>query len=57
MVNNYDLFVYHLDGRALPVETLVSTISNETRPRAISDDEMLYLGEESGVRALYRYAR
>ena len=56
VVNNYDLFTYHLDGRALPVETLVSTISNETRPRAISDDEILYLGEESGVRALYRYS-
>ena len=38
VVNNYDLFVYHLDGRAQPVETLVSTISNESRPRAMSDD-------------------
>ena len=56
VVNNYDLFLYHLDGRALPVETLVSTISNETRPRAISDDEIVYLGEESGVRGLYRYS-
>ena len=56
VVNNYDLFLYHLDGRALPVETLVSTISNETRPRALSDDEIVYLGEESGVRALYRYS-
>ena len=56
VVNNYDLFAFHLDGRVLPVETLVSTISNETRPRAVSDDEILYLGEESGVRALYRYS-
>ena len=56
VVNNYDLFVYHLDGRALPVETLVSTISNETHPRAIADDEILYLSEESGVRAVYRYS-
>ncbi|MFD1469712.1 PD40 domain-containing protein [Hymenobacter caeli] len=56
VVNNYDLFLYHLDGRALPVEALASTISNETRPRAISDDEILYLGEESGVRSLYRYS-
>ena len=56
VVNNYDLFEYHLDGRAIPVETLVSTISNETRPRAISDDEIMYLGEESGVRAMYRYS-
>ncbi len=56
VVNNYDLFVYHLDGRALPVESLVSTISNETRPRAISDDEVLYLSEESGVRAVYQYS-
>ncbi|RYY21577.1 MAG: hypothetical protein EOO36_00390 [Cytophagaceae bacterium] len=57
VVNNYDLFLYHLDGRARPVETLVSTISNETRPRPISDDEILYLGEESGVRGVYRYSR
>ena len=56
VVNNYDLFAYHLDGRTLPVETLVSTISNETRPRALSDDVIMYLGEESGVRALYRYS-
>ena len=56
VVNNYDLFTYHLDGRPVPVETLVSTISNETRPRALSDDEIMYLGEESGVRALYRYS-
>ncbi len=57
VVNNYDLFLYHLDGRAKPVETLVSTISNETRPRAISDDEILFLGEENGVRGVYRYSR
>ncbi len=56
VVNNYDLFLYHLDGRALPVEALASTISNETRPRAISDDEILYLGEDSGVRSLHRYS-
>ncbi|RZK54203.1 MAG: hypothetical protein EOO59_11675, partial [Hymenobacter sp.] len=57
VVNNYDLFLYHLDGRANPLETLVSTISNESRPRPISDDEILYLGEESGVRGVYRYSR
>jgi len=56
VVNNYDLFLYHLDGRAQPVETLVSTISNEGRPRALSDEEMLYLGEESGVRSLFKYS-
>lgn len=55
VVNNYDLFLYHLDGRARPVETLVSTISNETRPRVLSKEEIVYLGEESGVRSLYRY--
>ncbi|QNH61785.1 PD40 domain-containing protein [Hymenobacter sediminicola] len=56
VVNNYDLFLYHLDGRAQPVELLVSTISNEGRPRAISDDEIVYLGEESGIRSVYRYS-
>jgi WD40 repeat protein len=56
VVNNYDLFIYHLDGRAKPTETLVSTISNESRPRPISNDEILYLGEESGIRSIYRYS-
>ncbi|MBC6606789.1 PD40 domain-containing protein [Hymenobacter sp. BT188] len=56
VVNNYDLFLYHLDGREQPVESLVSTISNEGRPRAVSDTEILYLGEESGIRSLYRYS-
>ncbi|GAA3934242.1 hypothetical protein [Hymenobacter algoricola] len=56
VVNNYDLFLYHLDGRTQPVETLVSTISNEGRPRVLSDDELLYLGEESGVRSLFKYS-
>ncbi|AMR28657.1 hypothetical protein A0257_17160 [Hymenobacter psoromatis] len=57
VVNNYDLFICHLDGRAIPIEPLVSTISNETRPRPISDDEILYLGEENGIRGLYRFSR
>ncbi len=56
VVNNYDLYLYHLDGRAQPVEVLVNTISNEGRPRAISDDQVLFVGEESGVRSLYRYS-
>jgi len=57
VVNNYDLFICHLDGRAVPIEPLVSTISNETRPRPLSDDEIVYLGEENGIRGLYRYSR
>ena len=56
VVNNYDLYLYHLDGRAQPVEVLVNTISNEGRPRPISDSEVLFVGEESGVRSLYRLA-
>ncbi|MCC2547498.1 hypothetical protein LJY25_13665 [Hymenobacter sp. BT175] len=54
VVNNYDLFLYHLDGRTQPVVSLAGTISNESRPRALSDDEVLYLSEESGVRSIYR---
>ncbi|GGG57770.1 PD40 domain-containing protein [Hymenobacter glacieicola] len=54
VVNNYDLYLYHLDGRAQSVEVLANTISNEGRPRAISDSEILFLSEESGVRSLYR---
>ncbi|RSK32337.1 PD40 domain-containing protein [Hymenobacter metallilatus] len=56
VVNNYDLYLYHLDGRPQPVEMLVNSISNEGRPRAISDAEVLFVSEESGVRSLYRLA-
>ncbi|SET84446.1 PD40 domain-containing protein [Hymenobacter actinosclerus] len=56
VVNNYDLYRYHLDGRPQPVEVIVSTISNETRPRALSNDEVLFVSEESGVRSIYRYS-
>lgn len=55
VVNNYDLFRYRLDGAAQPVEQLVATISNETRPRVLSQNEILFLSEESGVRSVYRY--
>ncbi|WP_243651332.1 hypothetical protein [Hymenobacter gummosus] len=55
VVNNYDLFRYRLDGAAQPVEQLVATISNETRPRVLSQNELLFLSEESGVRSVYRY--
>lgn len=55
VVNNYDLFRYRLDGSAQPVEPLVATISNETRPRVLSQNEILFLSEESGVRSVYRY--
>ncbi|WP_426490267.1 hypothetical protein [Hymenobacter sp. 102] len=54
VVNNFDLYLYHLDGRAQPIEMLANTISNEGRPRALSDSEVLYVSEESGVRSLYR---
>ncbi|OON66882.1 hypothetical protein B0919_20720 [Hymenobacter sp. CRA2] len=55
VVNNYDLFRYRLDGSAQPIEQLVATISNESRPRVLSQDEILYLSEESGVRSVQRY--
>jgi WD40-like Beta Propeller Repeat len=55
VVNNYDLFRYRLDGSPQPVEQLVATISNETRPRVLSQNEVLFLSEESGVRSVYRY--
>ncbi|GAB2956199.1 hypothetical protein GCM10027048_22660 [Hymenobacter coalescens] len=55
VVNNYDLFRYRLDGTPQPVEQLVATISNETRPRVLSQDEVLFLSEESGVRSVFRY--
>ncbi|RFP63581.1 hypothetical protein D0N36_18600 [Hymenobacter lapidiphilus] len=56
VVDNYDLYRYHLDGRPQPVEVLVGTISNETRPRPLSNDEVLFVSEESGVRSIYRYS-
>jgi WD40 repeat protein len=54
-VNNYDIFVYDPEARGYKFSQITTSISNEVRPRPIADGNLLYIGEESGIRALYKY--
>ncbi|MDQ3290380.1 MAG: hypothetical protein M3Q05_03720 [Bacteroidota bacterium] len=55
IVNNFDIYYYDLDKKGFAFRQLTRSISNETNPRPLDEQSFLYLGEESGVRSLYRY--
>ncbi|WP_299820062.1 hypothetical protein [uncultured Pontibacter sp.] len=53
IVNNYDIFL--LDEQGVNLRQLTSSVASELRPRATEDGNIVYLGEASGIRSLYRY--
>jgi WD40 repeat protein len=54
-VNNYDIFVYNPEATGYKFNQITSSISNEERPRSTADGNLIYIGEENGIRALYQY--
>ncbi|CAN5886016.1 hypothetical protein BH24BAC1_BH24BAC1_02600 [soil metagenome] len=54
-VNNYDIFVYNPEATGYKFSQITTSISNEVHPRPTADGNLVYVGEESGIRALYRY--
>ncbi|QMU30187.1 TolB-like translocation protein [Adhaeribacter radiodurans] len=55
IVNNFDIYYYDLNKQGFAFKQLTRSISNESNPRPLDEQSFLYLGEESGVRSLYRY--
>ena len=55
VVNNFDIYHYDLNKQGFAFKQLTRSISNETNPRPLDEQSVLYLGEETGVRSLYRY--
>ncbi|OKL42190.1 hypothetical protein [Pontibacter flavimaris] len=55
IVNNYDIFLLQQEGPDGNVRQLTSSIASEVRPRPTADGNLVYLGEESGIRSVYRY--
>lgn len=55
IVNNYDIFLLNLQGPDNNVEQLTSSIASEVMPRPTADGNLVYLGEESGIRSVYHY--
>ncbi|QHL87702.1 hypothetical protein GU926_09725 [Nibribacter ruber] len=53
--NNFDIFLYDPTATLQRFWQLSSTPSKEEMPKGISPEELVYVGEESGVRSLYRH--
>lgn len=55
VVNNYDIFRLQSLDRQAATEQLTSSIASELRPRATADGNFVYIGEQNGIRSLYKY--
>jgi Tol biopolymer transport system component len=55
VVNNYDIFWLKSFEKQAETEQLTSSIASELRPRATADGNFVYIGEQNGIRSLYKY--
>ncbi|TPE43819.1 hypothetical protein [Pontibacter mangrovi] len=55
IVNNYDIFLLRQQDANSDIAQLTSSIASEMQPRATADGNLVYLGEESGIRSVYKY--
>ncbi len=53
VVNNYDIFLLTRDGKQANFQQLTGSIASELRPRATEDGNLVYIGEQNGIRSLY----
>ncbi|MFC6995986.1 hypothetical protein [Rufibacter roseus] len=52
--DNYNIFVYDPNTTPSKFWQLTYSPANEVQPRGLSEDEIVYIGEETGIRSLYR---
>ncbi|MBA9076490.1 BamA/TamA family outer membrane protein [Rufibacter quisquiliarum] len=55
VANNYDIYLYDPENRQSRFWQLTYTPANEVQPVGLSADEIMYIGEETGIRTLYRH--
>ncbi|WP_246853544.1 hypothetical protein [Rufibacter aurantiacus] len=55
VANNYDIYLFDPNNTQSRFWQLTYTPSNEVMPIGLSEDEIMYLGEETGIRSLYRH--
>jgi hypothetical protein len=55
IADNYDLYLLDLERPNANPRRIVASISNELAPAPEDENQLLFLGEESGIRSLYRY--
>jgi Tol biopolymer transport system component len=55
IADNFDLYLLNLERPGAHPKRIVSSISNELAPVPEDESHLLYLGEESGIRSLYRF--
>ncbi|WP_240336976.1 hypothetical protein [Rufibacter psychrotolerans] len=55
VTNNYDVYLYDSENTQSRFWQLTYTPSNEGMPIGLSEEEIMYVGEETGIRSLYRH--
>ncbi|GGK62033.1 hypothetical protein GCM10011405_07720 [Rufibacter glacialis] len=55
VANNYDIYLFDPENAQSRFWQLTYTPSNEVKPIGLAEDEIMYLGEETGIRSLYRH--
>ncbi|WP_181309059.1 hypothetical protein [Rufibacter sp. XAAS-G3-1] len=55
VANNFDIYLFDPNNTQSRFWQLTYTPSNEVMPIGLSEDEIMYLGEETGIRSLYRH--
>ncbi|WP_227006360.1 hypothetical protein [Rufibacter latericius] len=55
VTNNFDIYLFDPNNTQSRFWQLTYTPSNELMPIGISEEEIMYLGEETGIRSLYRH--
>ncbi|ALJ01373.1 hypothetical protein DC20_10505 [Rufibacter tibetensis] len=55
VANNYDIYLFDPNNTQSRFWQLTYTPSNEVMPIGLTEDEIMYIGEETGIRSLYRH--
>ncbi|WP_242693144.1 hypothetical protein [Sabulibacter ruber] len=55
VTNNYDIYLFDPTNTQSRFWQLTYTPSNETLPIGLAEDEIMYVGEETGIRSLFRH--
>jgi len=55
--NNYNLFIYDLDTTNIVVNRLTNTLSKDTYPMALDENNFFYLSDQRGIVNLFRFNR
>jgi len=54
---NYNLFLFSLDTTSTTVTRVTNTLSKDTKPKALDENNLFYLSDQRGIVNLFKYNR